>query len=108
MKTKNTAQHGDVLLKRIESLPEGKINKLKRHERGWVLADGEITGHAHVIDSDDAELIEVGGRMLLVLEKAATVTHEEHHAITLQPGIWEIGRVQEYDYLSQMARNVAD
>lgn len=103
-----SAQHGDVTLKRLAVMPEGQPKKIARQKRGWVLADGEVTGHQHVIDSDDAELIEIGGRMLLVLEKAATVTHEEHLPITLQPGIWEVGRVQEYDYLTQMTRAVAD
>lgn len=105
---KNHKQQGDLILRHITHLPIGKSHKLKRSKRGWVLADGEATGHAHVVDNDEAELIEIGGKMLLVLEKAATVTHEEHKPITLEPGIWEIGRVQEYDYFSQMVRTVVD
>lgn len=107
-KATNTAQHGDLILKKIDSIPSGDRKKLSRHARGLVLAEGEVTNHFHVVDSDDAELIEIGGRMLLVLEKEAELKHEEHHTIKLSPGIWEVGRVQEYDYLTQMTRNVAD
>jgi hypothetical protein len=109
MKTaKLKAQQGDVILRKVNSLPSGVVKQLKPSTRGFVLAEGEHTGHAHVVESDDAELVQIGDKMLLNLTKAATVTHEEHKPIRLAPGLWEIGRVQEYDYLSQMARNVAD
>jgi len=37
-----------------------------------------------------------------------TSRHEEHGPVTLEPGVYEVGRVAEYDYLSEMTRNVAD
>ena len=36
------------------------------------------------------------------------VVHQEHKPITLSPGIWEVGRVQEYDYFQKMVRKVQD
>lgn len=105
-KAELNAQQGDVILRKLPAMPHGAFKKLAK--RRCVLADGEHTGHAHVVECNHAELIEIGGRMLLMLEKAATVTHQEHKAITLTPGIWEVGRVQEYDYFAQMARNVTD
>lgn len=101
---KMTAQQGDVLLRKIQSLPEGRQIVTRKR---LVLAHGE-SGHSHVIEDDEAELIQIGERMLLKLTKAATVVHEEHKPITLEPGIWEIGRVREYDYLQHMARQVVD
>ena len=68
---------------------------------------GHHLEHAHVED-DEAELIQIGERMLLKLDRAATVVHEEHGPITLEPGIWEIGRVKEYDWFSKMERQVVD
>ena len=38
----------------------------------------------------------------------AVVTHEEHNAITIKKGDYEIGIVQEYDHFAEEARNVAD
>jgi hypothetical protein len=36
------------------------------------------------------------------------VVHEEHKPVTLEPGIWEVGRVKEYDWFSKMERQVMD
>lgn len=108
MKTKTaklTFQQGDVLGRKLDEMPPGQQKSLGR--KTLVLAHGE-SGHSHVIEDDEAELIQIGERMLLKLTKAATVTHEEHKAIRLSPGIWEIGRVQEYDWLSRMQRQVVD
>lgn len=99
-------QQGDVLFRRLDAMPEGEVQTIGR--KHCVLAEGEATGHAHIIEETDAELIRIGERMLLKLGGSATVVHEEHKPVTLQPGIWEIGRVSEYDYLSEMVRNVAD
>jgi hypothetical protein len=101
-------QQGDVTLKRLDRIPTGTRKKVKRTTRGIVLAEGEHTGHAHVIEESEAELIQIGERMILRLEKSATIVHEEHKPITLEPGIYEVGRVQEFDYFQQMARTVAD
>ena len=108
MKTKiakNHFQQGDVIGKRLTSMPDLTGAKITR--KRLVLAHGE-SGHSHVIEDDEAELIEIGERMLLKLTKSATVTHEEHGPIKLAPGIWEVGRVKEYDYFQHMARQVID
>lgn len=102
---KLTAQQGDIILKKLEALPDG--TKLISRKR-CILAEGEATGHAHIVDCDEAELLRDGDRILLRLTKAASITHEEHKPITLSPGVWEVGRVQEYDYYSQVVHPVAD
>lgn len=101
----NTWQQGDLLGKKLGRMPDGEqksVGKLR-----CVLAHGE-SGHTHLVESEDAELIQIGERMLLKLEKAATVTHEEHGHIRLSPGIWEIGRVKEFDPFANMTRQVID
>ena len=108
MKTKTakkTAQQGDVILRKLTAMPEGNATHITR--KRLVLAHGE-SGHSHVIEDDEAELIQIGERMMLNLTRAATVIHEEHRPIRLEPGIWEIGRVQEYDYFQHMKRQVVD
>ena len=104
-KNKMQYQQGDVVLKRLETMPQGKTIIIARGR--IVVAHGE-SGHSHVVEDDEAELIQIGERMLLRLERAATVVHEEHGPITLEPGIWEIGRVKEFDYFAQMERQVVD
>ena len=103
--SKSSAQQGDVLCRKLKSLPEGDQKIIGR--KRLVLAHGE-SGHSHVIEDDEAELIQIGERMLLRLSRAATVTHEEHKPIRLSPGIWEIGRVREFDWFERMERQVMD
>lgn len=86
-------------------MPAGEQQLVSR--KRLVLAHGE-SGHSHVIEDGEAELIRIGERMLLKLTKAATVVHEEHKPIRLGPGIWEIGRVREFDYFQKMVRPVID
>lgn len=103
---KQTAQQGDVVLIKINSLPVGeqKIISKKR----MVLAEGEVTGHFHEIVEDDSELIKIGEKIILNLVNQSTLTHQEHGHITLDKGLWEVGRVQEYDYFEKMKRQVVD
>lgn len=107
MKTivKLKSQQGDVLLRRLSAMPTGQIKIAAR--RRCVLAHGE-SGHSHIVEQDDAELIEIGERMLLSIKSAATVVHEEHAPQTLAPGIWEIGRVREKNWFTDMTGPVRD
>jgi hypothetical protein len=104
-KAKMTFQQGDVIGRKLAKMPSGEQKSVAKLR--CVLAHGE-NGHSHVIEDDEAELIQIGERMLLKLERAATIKHEEHGAIALSPGIWEIGRVKEFDYFSKMERRVVD
>src|SRR5437870_9481684 len=108
MKTKvvrKSFQQGDLIGRKLSEMPSGVQVHIAC--KRLVLAHGE-SGHSHVIEDDEAELIRIGERMLLSLTKQAIVTHEEHKAITIAPGIWEIGRVKEYDYITKMERQVVD
>ncbi len=104
-------QHGDVLFKRIPRLPSG-LKPFSRHDGKLIVAEGEATGHNHVIESDKATLwtLEKDGETQLYLEaiEPVIITHEEHKALPIPKGIYEIGRVKEYDYFSEMERHVVD
>ena len=111
-----TTRQGDVVLVRIDTLPEGLIpTKRDKHDR-IVLAHGEKSGHGHAIrdksvcgfrlasTGDDptgvsggVDYIEVGG------SSPATLAHEyasgamaEHHPITLPPGVYRVALQREY------------
>lgn len=102
---KNSAQQGDVQLLRLTKIPDGEHKIISKGR--CILAHGE-SGHSHIIEDDEAELIQIGERMLLKLEKEATLVHEEHGPITLSPGIWEIGQVIEKDWFNDMVSPVRD
>ena len=87
-------RHGDVMIASTESIPE---EAKKRND--LVLAYGEITGHAHRVESDShAELYELEDLLFLeVFDSTARVVHEEHNTIELKPGRYRVWRQREYD-----------
>ena len=102
MKIGEYLQQGDVLIKKVSEINGKKLNHL-------ILAEGEVTGHKHVIMEGDAELFELEGTLFLrVVSETATLTHEEHKPVILPSGDYEIGIVREYDHFSEEAKNVID
>jgi hypothetical protein len=101
-------QQGDVLLYKQSSLPKGLKPVQRDLRRGYVLAEGEVTGHAHCIDADIELMLDEAGTMYMKNSDEVTLTHEEHHTKTIPPGIWKIGIVQEYDHFAEEARKVQD
>lgn len=95
-------QQGDVLIKKVCAAKGKKLNHL-------TLARGEATGHHHTITEGDAELYEHEGTFFLkVKSDNATLTHQEHGAVVLPQGEYEIGIVREYDHFTEEARRVQD
>jgi len=99
-------RHGDLMLKRINKLPK-KLKKLNHN----VLAHGETTGHRHVLVAERENMIELfedeQGRMYFKTD-GATVRHEEHKTITIEPGIYFVEHEQEYDPFSEEIKKVID
>ena len=95
-------RQGDVLLVpvRPKRLPD-HFRPLPRDPRGrLVLALGEATGHAHAVAEPDADLLAEAGwvheRFLRIVTEAL-LTHEEHAAIALPPGLYRVVRQREYE-----------
>lgn len=104
--TQNTAQQGDFLFKKLNSLPKGTKKTLQKNS--IVLASSQTTGHKHQISSKNSKLVEINNKNFLDLKSTATLTHEEHLPIRLSSGFWELGKVQEFDYFLMMKRAVVD
>ena len=94
-------QQGDILFFQDE-LPQGAKALAQR-----TIAEGEHTGHAHVA-TKAATLFDFGGVLFVCAEDETQVTHQEHGTVTLGPGTWRVGRVQEFDPFAELVRNVAD
>ena len=88
-------RQGDVLLVPV-TLGRGEGTVVARGT--LVLAEGEATGHAHVVRSSRASLREVGRRRVMVVSgrRPVLLVHEEHDALELAPGAWEVVRQREY------------
>lgn len=92
-------RQGDVLIVPASEIPAAAV-PVKRVHRAVVLAEGEVTGHAHRIIAEGAELFEIEGledRFLRVLtEGGVDLVHEEHGIITLPVGDYVVRRQREY------------
>jgi len=100
-------QHGDVLIREIEKLPM-EVQRVERQGIGLVLAEGEATGHHHVITDKGASLYELKGELYLEVTEPVTIIHDEHKPLPIPIGVYQVGRVKEYDYLREMERRVVD
>ena len=95
-------RHGDVLIKKVRAVKGKKLNHL-------VLAEGEVSGHKHVISEGEAELYEENGILYLHVEsEKAFLTHEEHKTLELPKGDFEITIQREYVVGEEKYRSVAD
>lgn len=104
----NQRQQGDVAYVKVDQMPAGG-RVVQPTSRGYVVAEGEATGHAHVLDADAVlEMREVDGVLYARIGNPSALSHDEHHANPTEPGIYAFGRVQEYDHFAEEARQVAD
>ncbi len=109
-------RHGDVIIEATDEKPAGQI--ISRDKKGHVvLAEGEVTGHAHRIASDNCDLYTVpapnnapgndNSVKLLVVRDFVDLSHEEHTTIRLPPGNYRIRVKRQYN-AAGLWGNVAD
>jgi hypothetical protein len=104
-KIKGQYRQGDVLIQRV-----AKLSK-KHHRRPIngliVLADGEVTGHAHTIGADAADWWQTAdGDNEIEVKTATEVKHQEHGPIPLEARP-HISRRQR-EYAPEAIRTVLD
>lgn len=98
---------GDVVIERIEKLPEG-LKLVKKP-----LAEGEVTGHAHRVNFDEVDVYsdEQGNLYTVPRQDGFTITHEEHNAVVVPLRKGDVGKVviqREVDPFSEEIRQVRD
>lgn len=102
-------RQGDVLIVAVDSIPAA-VTAVKRTKRGVVLAEGEVTGHAHRIPSRSAKLFrtEEDARFMRVMGPAPVrLEHEEHKTVEIPPGQYRVSIHAEY-VPGELPRQVAD
>lgn len=97
-------RQGDVLLIPVQPIEVSRLNKVPLEDGKIVLAHGEQTGHSHVLVADDAELVEEqkaaveeAKRYLRVGMAGGTLVHEEHGAISVPSGMYEVRLQKEFN-----------
>ena len=103
-------RQGDVLLRRIKALPHN-IQPAEAENGRFVLAHGEATGHHHSFAVSDRVALfredgSGGGLFLTVTGASVPLEHQEHTALMLTPGHYEVVRQREYS--PEESRRVAD
>jgi hypothetical protein len=108
-------RHGDILLRSVPAFDHRRTRwKLRTsydrtsaqpvHAESRVLtaitlAEGEATGHAHVLTASEPGTILArteGGRTLLRVLTEARLTHQEHADLQVPPGWYEVIRQRVY------------
>lgn len=107
-----TYTHGEVILMKVCQMPK-EVKPVKLFKKNcYRLADSETTGNHHLLEAKEGvELFEYKGVLWLkntVPVDVYCAIKERHDNITLEPGIWEIDKAQEHDYLTGMKRKVSD
>ncbi len=102
---------GDVLFRLVTVQKLEHASVVKSDHGKYVIARGEKTGHTHVVMADRATLYQGffnktgmgvydggGSENLTILhtDKGAVVTHDEHPALELPAGDWEVVMQRQY------------
>jgi len=92
--TKLQYRQGDVLLMACKAVPPDSV--LESNREFIMLARGEATGNGHAISSKFAQAYWANNDRFLKVDQPSELLHQEHAAITIQPGIYQVVRQKEY------------
>lgn len=85
MKTNHPYRQGDVLFVQVREIPP---EAEKRDDR--IIAEGEASGHRHIVKENHAELFETENFLWLNASRPATILHNEHLPVLLPAGKYRI------------------
>jgi hypothetical protein len=89
-------RQGDVLLAPVERVPK-RARSVVRDDGRLVLAVGEATGHAHLVEGDSALVSDpADGERFLRVRRESRLVHDEHEALVLVAGDYRVVRQREY------------
>ena len=105
--------HGEVNFFQTAELPKG-AKKVDVKENFFVVGESETHGNDHrvaVLDKEQVKFFERDGVLYMVNTEATKVycpKSDRHDTVEIPAGTWEIDKAKEYDYISEMTRNVRD
>lgn len=103
-------RQGDIYFAPIDTVPEGKK---MAHDGTFVVAEGEKTGHKHVLRGGLPSAFDVFQAddepdPLFMFHEKVTLTHDEHSPLTIPKGAYRIVHERELDHFANSIRRVAD
>lgn len=97
----NQAAQGDMLITRIEQMPEG-LTEAKAKNGYYIIAHSE-TGHNHVIAQEGVSVFEAANDpfvLYLKVDNTAELRHlrsfDTHESLKINPGLYRVNRQREY------------
>ncbi len=104
---KKMYRQGDILFVEVEALPQPQGGQ---PVPSGVVAEGEVTGHAHRVMGGEVTRFGEGASANLYVNARAglrvTVVHEEHGPIELPTGVFKV--VRQREYTPERIRTVGD
>jgi predicted phosphodiesterase len=107
--------HGDVIFKITDEVKGEKAIPRqygKKESVDFIIAEGEVTGHAHRISNKsnaDIRLSNDGNFNLITNSADVVITHDEHNAVTIPKGLpFETSITNMYNYEEQKVAKVID
>ncbi|MFN8437496.1 MAG: hypothetical protein U0V72_07630 [Cytophagales bacterium] len=100
-------RHGDVLIYKLDQELNNVNDKVIKQ---LILAEGEVTGHAHRL-TGDVEIIQnkpINGEMIFQVNDSAVLSHEEHDKIVLSQGVYLKVNQVEYNPFTDLVKKVMD
>jgi CBS-domain-containing membrane protein len=113
---------GDVCFYSVKKLPKELVQD--QQTKLGIFAYGEFSGHAHqLVELDAAEVFKDPESNLIYLKVNRRVgiahgrardfvgkeaDHDYHHVVSLDPGLYSTGIVEETDWLTKTIRRVVD
>jgi len=86
------------------------MKKLNRSKKGYVIAEGEATGHVHTI-TEKVELFQDGDTKKLRMSKPVPLQHEEHDTQVINPPKKDyitIDTVRQFNHVEQTIEKIKD
>lgn len=96
-------RHGDVLIYKLDQELNNVNDKVIKQ---LILAEGEVTGHAHRL-TGDVEIIQnkpINGEMIFQVNDSAVLSHEEHDKIVLSQGVYLKVNQVEYNPFTDLVK----
>ena len=94
-------RQGDLVFRKIDEVMTGKPRKK------LVIAEGEATGHSHLLSADTATKI-YGDKTKFMLTGKAKLVHPDHDTITFSKGTYVVVNEREFDYAGKQMKKVID
>ena len=123
-KTRNLYRHGDLLITRINAVPQSAINISSK-----IIAEGEVSGHKHTLVGQATVRIlpgrEAGHKIIERVERGhvsinripelyfsasedVKLTHEEHKTLELPRGSYKVTKEREFNPCEDLTTEVLD